>query len=369
VLRPAPAALPNVCYRASDKLTSMWIDEQIFQQLATDPRRLYDVRDRLTPSERKKLDERTILAKVYGAAADNVVWHEKPDFIVRSASAERAYGVEATRVFASGPDARLSETPGYSSSVLAGGGIRHRDDRAGFTVSTVSIVNADGVTVASRVPAIIREAQPLEEFLASLGTAIGDKEKIFPLDPSLSHANLIVDERAHVLLGIRRDDLSKILCSSVVAGPVLESSFREIFLLTGCHSGPVCVPLKALITLSRFFYFNVALSASDAGRAGTVAEDVKLFAGYLGSGTASPIGIREDRDGVELIFGDAGFVLTCDREGTQTTVHFYMDADWSQWEVPAAALPACPEEVKASVNELAANNAFVCDLAFPQAWP
>ena len=83
---------------ASAALNTLTINEEIFKQLIADRERFYAVRDALTVHERKKLDERVVLEKIY--AGQNLVavsWRETPDFSVRLRES-REFGVEISQV-------------------------------------------------------------------------------------------------------------------------------------------------------------------------------------------------------------------------------------------------------------------------------
>ena len=86
-------------------LGTMTINEDTFKDLIADRERFYAVRDALTVHERKKLDERVVLEKIYaGQNLAAVSWRETPDFSVRLRQRSREFGVEIYRYYDSGSE-------------------------------------------------------------------------------------------------------------------------------------------------------------------------------------------------------------------------------------------------------------------------
>src|SRR5688572_22522274 len=127
----------------------------MFLSLISNFDRYYDLSRELSARHRKKLDERLALHRVYAARSHaDVVWHERPDFLLRARSGSKQFGVEVRRLFDSGSSARLDEASGYTEHLLSGGAVWHKDDVSGLSVVKIRIEDAEGNAVAVNEPAI-----------------------------------------------------------------------------------------------------------------------------------------------------------------------------------------------------------------------
>jgi hypothetical protein len=273
----------------------MMIDEETFKKLIVDRERFYAVREALTVHERKKLDERVVLEKIYrDQNLAEVTWRETPDFSVRLRQRSREFGVEICRYYDSGSEARLRETPGYSQRLLAGGSVRHKDDLTGLSVTTVSIQDADGKTIAADEPAIMRQMPAIGAVAEGVRTAIINKKSLFPLQDDLRHVNLVVEERTGILATSEVSAFYRLFGTPHLNEAVFASQFREIFVISRFKSGPAYIPLKMLLALGRLYFFHAALAMTQPDQTIEMRDYMALFAGYLQTLTPERVGIRPE---------------------------------------------------------------------------
>jgi hypothetical protein len=344
----------------------MTINEETFKDLIADRERFYAVRDALTVHERKMLDERVVLEKIYaGQNLAAVNWRETPDFSVRLRQWSQEFGVEICRYYGSGSEARLKESPGYTQHLLSGGAVRHKDDVTCFSVTTVAIQNADGRIVAAEEPAVMRQMPTLAAAVEGIRTAIVEKDKLFPARDGLAHVNLVVEERTDILATSDASEFYRLVGRPLLNDAVFASRFREIFVISRFKSGPAYVPLKMLFTLARLYFFHDALAETQPNRPIEMHDYMALFAGHLRSLTLEPIGIRVEGQTAEVLFGDTGFVVAKDSEGVHTTLRMYRDAEWPRCEAASAPSSVIASQIQEKMRELMARSTFVSPIAFP----
>jgi hypothetical protein len=341
------------------------VNESAFAELIVDRERFHSVRDSLVGQDRKKLDERLVLEKVYRRRnLAEVNWREKPDFSLRLRHASGLFGVEVSRYYDSESEARLTESPGYSQQLLSGGALRHKNDGRGFSVTTVTITGDDGQIIAADEPAIMREMPAVHAVIEGVGSQIVDKGKLFPHESELSHVNLIVDERTGVLATSESRDLCRHLRAPGFNDAVFRSRFREIFLVTRFKSGPCFVPLKMLLGLAQLHFFDDALATVIGEQQLETYEYMELFARNLSSIADGVVGIRREGTTAEVLYGDTGYVIVEDAEGVHTAVRMYRDAEWPSFETAPSALSPLDAQIHAAVSELMARNTFASNIAF-----
>ena len=347
----------------------MTINEETFKKLIADRERFYAVRDALTVHERKKLDERLVLEKIYsGLNLAEVNWREKPDFSVRLRERSREFGVEVCRYYDSEAEARLREAPGYTEHLLSGGDVRHKDDVTGFSVTTVAIQDAAGRIVAADEPAIMRQMPTCPAVAEGIRTTILEKEKLVSVASGLAHVNLVVEERTGILATSDTSEFYRLFGTSL-SESVFTSRFREIFVISGFKSGPAYVPLKMLFTLARLYFFHDALVQTQSDAPIEMREYMALFAEHLRSLTPERVGIRAEGETTEVLFGDTGFIVAEDSEGLHTTLRMYRDTEWPSCNVPSHGSSSLAKQIEGILQELMARNTFVSPIAFPVSVP
>lgn len=342
---------------------NMVIDEPLFLELIADLNRFYELRNRLSTRQRKKLDERLALHRVYALRSHlDVIWHERPDFLLRPHLGSKQFGVEVQRLFDSGSSARLDEALGYSEHLLSGGAVWHKDDISGLTVAKIQIEDVDGKVIANDEPAIYRSMPTRREWLAGVRDAMVQKESLFPPRCDVSHINLILDERTCPLATVESQDFYQHFFTDELRETVFHSPFREIFLLTRLKSGRVFVPLRMLLTIAQLFFFDAALASIELNP-DMPAGYMALFAAYLRSLTSVQVGVRREDAGTEVLHGDVGLLVSQDAEGLHSTVRMYMDAKWPDCDTTGEALPQLPKELTIAVDAVQAKSTFTSNVA------
>ena len=342
------------------------MDESTFRAVATSREEFFSARDRLATRERKKLDERLTLEKVYWDQRFFCVdWRERPDFALRQHPSHHSFGVEVCRFFDSEAAARLSEFDGYSQALLSGGPKRHKDDVKGFNVAPVGIIDDQGRTIDTDIPAIVRQLPTMASVVDSLRLQVEAKERSFPLDDVLRHVNLIVDDRSGAFAATESKELYRYIAPGM-SSTILQSRFREIYFITRLKSGPSYVPLKMLMTLARLHFAFDALAAMVNDGHGTQENHMTVFAEHIAGLTDQRVGIRRDKHTVEVLFGDTGFIAQEEGDGAMhTTVRMYRDAEWPSCETVSRASSLFASELCLETSRLMSTSTFVSEIAFP----
>ena len=303
---------------------------------------------------------------VYATRAPTlVVASERPDFLVRLTPQSPEFGVEIAEFFDSEVEARLRRLPGYVTHLLDGGAFKHKKDRRQLTVDKVSLTDADGHVKQADIQAIIRKVPPLDtcsEMVAAIVRAKDAKpDSVFA---ATSHLNLIIADRTNLLSHLETTSFYRLYCGSALRRAVLGCRFREVYFVTSFKSGGVYIPLKLLVTLAGLFFFRSVVAQSPHGEeAGTVAELMRLFARYLTAVAAGPVGVRPDRERVEVLYGDSGFIVD---EDLAAAIRTYNDWPW-----PADALNqpddlvGLPHGLVDAVAAFERENTFTTEIAFP----
>jgi hypothetical protein len=119
-----------------------------------------------------------------------------------------------------------------------------------------------------------------------------------------------------------------------------------------------------LFVLARLYFFDAALAKTIGNQEIETYDYVRLFAKYLRSLTAGPIGVRRDGDNAEVFYGDTGFHLAGSDQGVRTTLHTYDNAQWPSCEEVPAGSPLDPD-VHENIRELMASHTFASGISFP----
>ena len=240
--------------------------------------------------------ERRVFAFVYGGRSKiSVTPSERPDFIVQHEDGHR-FGVEVTECFSSESRARLEYRKGYLDELIAGGSVRHKDDRRVLKVTNIDYLWRNGIKRNVGVPAIEERNPSVAEFTRTVAEKVDRKASIASDSRDrLSHVNLIIHDRTFSLTELRAVEDFVAICSSLASElriAVAQSQFREVFLVTKLEGVPGFLPLKTLLLVSELHHFGMFASNSDQLKA--VPEDVdrlEVFASYL-QGNVARLGVR-----------------------------------------------------------------------------
>ena len=261
----------------------------------------------------KKQREREILDEVYAHRNFfEIEAHEAPDFLIRIHPGAEQFGVEITEFYLTEGQARLKQIDGYIDHLLAGGDVRHKDDRQHFKVSAITILSKDGDVKVPDVPAIQTVVKPLGELARQVAEIIKDKDRVHDTAPRyLAHINLIIRDRHGILRHHPSEEFGGLFCTSDLGQAVLASRFREIYFVSTFKEGEGFVPLRTVLTLAKMYTVYDFLKASMSN---DVLEDLngfmRWFASYLSAITGTGVRIRDEEGALELLHGNAGFLLS-----------------------------------------------------------
>ena len=196
------------------------------------------------------------------------------------------FGVEVTELFENESMARLSRKPNY-----------------------FNIHSPDNEQIREGLQGIIVEKKPHTEIIADLATLINRKQ-VSIATAELNHTNLIVRDTTNFLRYTDKDK-SKIYMHLYFKHPnlfqtVLNSPFREIFLVCDAGEKLGYIRLKMLLLLAEFKLFNHCSVANALPVGQELHEQLHSFALYLASRTSSPVLVRPGDRVDEVIFGDCG---------------------------------------------------------------
>jgi len=182
---------------------------------------------------------------IYGLPTDwNVISTESPDFIcIKSGSP--VLGVEITELFTNETDARLDKIDGYSLALLNGGDFRHKEDKENIKVDRVKYIkkgNDDG----PEIDAIIHELPNFSQRANLLIKTIIEKEgKAEKYLESCSKVDLIINDASRLFWFEKYENIFFPLSRLIDRQVIIDSKFREIFLITACKKNSIIkIPLK-----------------------------------------------------------------------------------------------------------------------------
>ncbi|MGD1092499.1 MAG: hypothetical protein ABSB35_10985 [Bryobacteraceae bacterium] len=317
-------------------------------------------------ADAKKQRERAILDLIYASRqVDDVAPSERPDFVLRHRCGFH-FGVEIAELYHSQTTARLERIPEYAGELLSGGRFRHKDDAGRIKVGRVDILSDRNEVVYSQVEAIIQDAPPVAECARTLAALIAAKtEKLASPPTILAHVNLLIHDRTNVLFMVPREKFFQLYFQPELKSALASTQFREVFFLTKMKDGTGFVPLKMLWLMSEVYFFNAIYTATESHARFTPARyELEVFASYFGDRVKGPVLFRVDAGGMEVIYGDAGFLVAADKS---VFVRTYQDDPF-----PADARP--PErgladqlgpDFMGKLTEHHASNTFVSGICFP----
>jgi hypothetical protein len=209
-----------------------------------------------------KDDERRAFDQAYRSHDQwTVAPSESPDFICLRGGIP-VLGVEVTELWQHETDARLSKISGYFDSLLDGGKVAHKDDRAIAKVETIQLMPKNSLEPIAEVPAIARKHPSPAERAKLLNTALEVKEgRVSDYLGRCGHVDLLVDDRSMLFWFSDFEQLIRPISGNSVRKGVTRSGFREVFLLAYSEGGRrVRVPLKASLLMEDLVVLEELLS-------------------------------------------------------------------------------------------------------------
>jgi len=262
----------------------------------------------------KKERERYILNMIYDELEyKKIINRESPDFEIERNSF--SFGVEIAEFYFSGSNARLRNIKSYYDEILLHEKYRHKDDKKILEPGEFTIQRKDecgDYKNVARVRGIIQKLPTSDEYSSMIADLIKEKNTRYEhYDKRLNHINLILYDTENRLSTILRKEFFGYFFTEKVVEIILESKYREIYLITSLENNQLYFPLKMIYVLAKLFlidYFIInekhSLSTQDEN------TWLSLLADYLIS-----VGINEKiylLDENQLICGNYGFLITKD---------------------------------------------------------
>jgi len=232
----------------------------------------------------KRVNEWSILRTVYDVSQFSEVREtERPDFLMmRNERDAHAFGVEVTELFANQADARAVNHPDYLPALFAGAPHMHKDDPRLLPVARMRLTDSDGNLKQEDLPGILTRTPSNAEHRRSLAAVIGAKSsRGYRVEDG--HVNLIIRDRFFLSGETLNEEYSVTdLLSDGIREALIQSPFREVFLISVAHNGQQVVrPLNQLMLAERFFFFGKALEATiNRPDMGGRSEYVQAFAEF-----------------------------------------------------------------------------------------
>ena len=198
--------------------------------------------------------ERNIVEMVFGGDSSiKIEDSEKPDFVC-VAETGIEFGAEVTDFYLSESEARLHHIPNYAKDLLNAKAYRHKDDKQKIRVDKI-IYRSSKTGEEREILAIIGEEHTIDDVISRIRSAVKSKtEKIAGYSTDI--VDLIIrdvgsragfESLEKLIHSIRRTDASD---------AILDTGFREIYLLTKQKGDWVCVPLRANLFVAEVLKFQ-----------------------------------------------------------------------------------------------------------------
>jgi hypothetical protein len=214
-----------------------------------------------------KLRESKLFEYVYGHCKDwSVKTHESPDFVC-SRNNTPILGVEVTELYHNETDARLKNLDGYGLSLLGDGDFRHKQDKKNIRVELIKYFKK-GDTKGREIKAIIQEPPSLAQSISILGNTIKTKEsKIVTYLQVCPEVDLVIDDASYLLRFDKYEDLFRPLSKLMNRLTIVNSRFREIFLIIKNNQNMIVrIPLKLNLFVEDVMIFEHLIRALKESR-------------------------------------------------------------------------------------------------------
>jgi hypothetical protein len=230
-----------------------------------------------------KCEERKVIEMVFGGHPElNIVESERPDFICEIPEKIR-FGVEVTDFFLSESEARLCRIPNYAIDLLTTKKYKHKDDKHRIRVDKV-IYHSAKTGERREIEAIIGEEHTIDVVVSRIKTAIENKTA-----KSAKYSTEIVDLIVRDLDSRSRFDEIEMLIRAIhrtdAIQPILNTRFREIYLVTTNNDESVCVPLRANLFIGEVLAYQKLFKEHHGTNIGsfTIGDFMVEMARYLTS--------------------------------------------------------------------------------------
>jgi len=203
-------------------------------------------------SSDKKLKEKRIVNLIYHDNEYLITDSEEPDFILVHIRGNYSFGVEVTEYYLNQSNARIRNISNAVAERIKLGDCKHNSDKTELRVENIKIASAAkrGKKGAQEV-LTIQLPPDVEKYVEGLiGRIIDKNEKLKHYN--LSPINLILlDTENFFSHTISRDEVYTQLFNAELKRQIINSGFREIYLITEVDKGKqIYIPLKMIYFLT-----------------------------------------------------------------------------------------------------------------------
>lgn len=249
---------------------------------------------------------------------------EKPDFELKKFDCDFSFGIEITEFYFSGSNARLKNIPTYLKEIMLNQKYRHKDDKEKLEVKELTVQSQNKSD--RKIEGIIQELTKPEEYISLISNLIKNKnEKFLQYSKKLNHINLIIFDIENRLFDISKKDFYYYYFKDNLIKSIIESKFREIYLITTVERNiRMYFPLKLIFLLSELYLLNGFLVKNKEEVDDFKGlNDLEIFAEHLSvKGVKDNIYILYNNKDTELIYGNYGVIIT---KKKSINVHDYND--------------------------------------------
>jgi hypothetical protein len=326
------------------------------------------MRSRQSTAMEQKERERHLLEMVYQTDEfSRIIEGERPDFTLEHRANFAPFGAQVTEFYYTESDARLKNIPGYRNDLIENREYHHKDDKDVLEVGEIKVLRSDDKSIKLQTDVIIRDDLPSpSEYSQMIANRIEQKgNKYSDYRTDLEHINLIICDFEERLSSIDPTEFHKYFYTPGLKASLLETPFREVFLITRIDDGRrVYYPLKMLLLISELYIFGKSLDDFD-----NILDDLsmqrslKLFTCFMRSRGAEAYFRSNQNEKVEVFLGDSS--VMADQNGTR--VHIHADRPLPEsLSIPNIEMckTVVSDDFQSYFREFEARNHFVSEIDF-----
>jgi hypothetical protein len=249
--------------------------------------------------------ELSLFNSVYGGVMDwQVLQSESPDIVcIRNDS--KILGVEITELWRNETQARLINVKNYAFNILRGGVYCHKNDVKNLRVEDIKYVPNGEEDKSIDLRAIISAVPNIRERVSLLETRLKAKEDKTPIylaeSPSV---DLIVRDSSELFCFQEFEEIYVPISLFADRMAILNSSFREIFLVTGTKDNEqVYIPLKLNLFMEDIIRLENSLFTSGNFEGLDMFERIETIMYSLSSLSYTKLRISLDKEGLGFLIG------------------------------------------------------------------
>jgi hypothetical protein len=305
----------------------------------------------------KKQTEKNIFNLIYSQKENfDAVHSDKPDFIV-SREGQKTFGVEVTQLFQNESSARLLKIPSYTADLLDSKKYRHKMDIENLKVHKIEIEKPTGEKIETT--AIIQDTIAPKHYLQLMEQRLHSKNKsIQGYQENLEHINLLIQDTSDVFSTIKHKHFYSCFYTENIINRLLQSKFREVYLITRIDKQNIFFPLKSILFTSTIVRFHEVIRLSKK-----IPKDLNMYyawqSEYLDMLGFNGVQLIEINKKTLITYGNTGFAL----ENMQIVLK-----DFGDWAIPFGHEPEkstfIDSEVESIINEVKNKFTFKAELGY-----